>query len=327
MDIDLSVNLAGVELKSPIVVSAGVINEDYILKALKTDVGAVILGSYALSPKSTHPPPFIIKLGYGFVNAYGIRKSISEIRGFMLKVIDVAERNDVKVFCSVIEDNVERTSLIAKEAEELGCRVIELNLSAPIIPNLLTMGLNLDVAKTLVMGVSKCIKVPLSVKLSPLIQDIGYVGKELLKSGASILHLINALSPAMVIDIEAGKPMLKTKDGLGAFTGPSIKPIALAKVYLTAKELPEAPIIGTGGVTSWRDAIEMIMVGASAVGIHSALYLKGVEVINEIVNGIKNYLRRKGIERLNELRGLVLKNIQGTPREVNLLKPTVHKHR
>lgn len=307
MDYDLSVMLTNLKLKSPIIISAGIIDENVIVKSLEENVGGVILGSYALTPKSFHPPPFIIKLKHGFVNAYGIRKSIDDVSGFILNIIDKAERNDVKVFCSVIEENIDGIILASKKVERLGCKVVELNLSAPVIPGLLSMGLNLKLAKEIVHEVSKNIKVPLSVKLSPLIQDIGFTGKELCQSGANILHLINALSPALVIDIDTGKPILKTKDGLGALTGPSIKPIALAKIYLTAKTVPNAAIIGTGGVCSWKDAIEMIMVGASAVGIHSVLYLKGVKAISEIVEGIKKYMRSKGIKSLSEIKGITLK--------------------
>jgi dihydroorotate dehydrogenase (NAD+) catalytic subunit len=309
MDLDVSTSLSGIKLKSPIVVAGGVMSEELLLRTLETNVGAVTVGSYALTPKSYHPRPFMIKVPYGYVNAYGIRKSIKDAEDFVLKIVDNAERNDVKVICSFIEEEINDICYGVKQLQNLGCSIIELNLSAPIIPGLLVKGLNVELVKEIINKVKGSINIPLSLKLSPLIQDIATVGKELASSGADILHLINALSPAVAIDLRSGAPILRTRMGLGALTGPAIKPIALAKVLILSNSV-EVPIIGTGGITSWEDAVEMIMVGASAIGIHSALYLKGIKVINEITDGIKSYMSKYGYSSIKELRGLTLRYIK-----------------
>jgi len=103
--------------------------------------------------------------------------------------------------------------------------------------------------------------------------------------------------------------LVKRKIGLGALSGPVIKPIALADVLLASRALPKASIIGTGGVYSWKDAIDFIMAGASAVGLHSALYSKGIKVLDEIAEGIRRYMERRGYSELRELKGLAHKYI------------------
>lgn len=307
MDVDLSVILGSVKFKNPLIISGGVINDTLLLKAMEYDVGGVTIGSIALKPKSTHPPPFIVKVPYGFVNAYGIRRGLSDYEDILAKVIDKAESTNTKVICSCIEENLDEIVYLAKELESRGCSVIELNLSAPIIKKIFDVGLRGEVMAKIVREVSRNISRPLSVKLSPLILDIADIANRLHSSGARIIHLINALSPALVIDLETGKPLLKTKNGLGALSGPAIKPIALAKVMLVAKSNPHIPIIGTGGVSSWSDAIEMILAGASAVGIHSALYIHSVKIVNEIITGMKQYLIKKGLPKITDIRGLTIK--------------------
>lgn len=116
--------------------------------------------------------------------------------------------------------------------------------------------------------------------------------------GADILHLTNALGPALALDIDTGRPILKTESGCGALSGPAIKPIALATVFLASRAMLGKPIIGTGGIYSWRDAVEFIMAGATAVGLHSALYAKGIRVLNEILEGIREFMCRFGYSRL-----------------------------
>ena len=309
MDVDLSVTLDGVELKNPIIISGGVINDTLLLKAMEYGVGGVTIGSIALKPKSTHPPPFIVKVHYGFVNAYGIRRGLSDYEDILAKVIDKAESTNTKVICSCVEENLDDIVYLAKELESRGCSIIELNLSAPIIKKIFDVGLKSDVMAEIVREVSRNINRPLSVKLSPLILDIADTANRLHSSGARIIHLINALNPALAIDLETGKPLLKTRNGLGALSGPAIKPIALAKVMLVAKSNPHIPIIGTGGVSSWSDAIEMILAGASAVGIHSALYIHGVKIVSEIITGMKQYLIKKGITKITDIRGLTIRYV------------------
>ncbi len=308
MDIDLSVELSGVRFKNPLIISGGVPSWNILIKAIEQDVGGVVFGSIGLRPLSSHPPPFIIRLPYGFVNAYGVRHGLSSVEEELLRIIDLAERFDSRVICSCVEERVEDMMELAHRLEGLGCSIIELNLSAPVIREVLEKGLNIEVLEKITRGVSQEIHVPLSVKLSPLILDPASFTRRLYKSGARIIHLSNALSPALVLDIKTGKPVLKTSNGLGALSGPAIKPVALAKVYLAAKENPSIPIIGTGGVSVWKDLVEMILAGAWAVGIHSTIYIHGIKIIRGLLKGLTKYLVEKGYSNVNQIRGLSYKN-------------------
>ncbi len=307
MDIDLRVDLAGVHLKNPLIVSGGVPSWSILRKAIEEGAGGVVFGSIGLRALSHHPPPFIVRVPYGFVNAYGIRHGLEDAEEELSKIIDLAEKFDARVICSCVEERVEDMAFLARELEERGCSIIELNLSAPVIRDVLEKGLNINVLSNIVSRVSKNINIPLSVKLSPLIIEVELFARRLHENGANIIHLINALSPALVLDFNTGKPLLRTNNGLGALSGPAIKPIALAKVYLVAKNNPQIPIIGTGGVTTWRDIVEMIMVGARAVGLHSALYIHGVGMVKKLLKGLQEYMQNKGIKNINDIRGVSYK--------------------
>lgn len=299
--VDLSVELTGFHIKSPLIVAGGIANESLVLEAMNHDVGGVVVGTYALTPKSRHPPPLITKVECGYVNAYGVRRTLKEAESFILRVIERAERDGILVIGSVIEDDVGRIVEAARIMHELGVSVIELNLSAPV----LKMPKGLDVGG-LIRGIKSEVGSKISVKLPPL------TSQETIKKflGADIFHLTNALGPALVLDIKTGRPILKTESGCGALSGPAIKPIALATVFLASKAVPDKPIIGTGGIYSWKDAAEFIMAGATAVGLHSALYAKGIGVLDEILEGIESFMRDRGYSKLEEFRGLALRAIR-----------------
>ena len=308
MSVDLSVELSGVRFKNPLIISGGVPSWNILIKAIEQDVGGIVFGSIGLRPLSSHPPPFIIRLPYGFVNAYGVRHGLSSVEGELLRIIDLAERFNSRVICSCVEERIEDMIELARRLEDMGCSIVELNLSAPVIREVLEKGLSVEVLEEITRRVSREIHVPLSVKLSPLILDPALFTRRLYESGARIIHLSNALSPALVLDYRTGRPVLKTSNGLGALSGPAIKPIALAKVYLAAKDNPSIPIIGTGGVSTWKDLVEMILTGAWAVGIHSTIYLHGIKIVKELLKGLTKYLIEKGYSNVNQIRGLSYEN-------------------
>lgn len=117
--VDLSVELAGFRIRSPLIIAGGIINEDLIFKAMDQDIGGVTVGTYALTKKSRHPPPFILKLECGYLNAYGVRRTIREAEDFILKVVERAERDDILVIGSVVEDDVAGILEVARKYLEV----------------------------------------------------------------------------------------------------------------------------------------------------------------------------------------------------------------
>jgi dihydroorotate dehydrogenase (NAD+) catalytic subunit len=155
----------------------------------------------------------------------------------------------------------------------------------------------------IVKDVKKAVKVPVIVKLTPNVTSIAEIAKAAEKAGADAITAINTVK-AMSIETETGRPLLANK--FGGLSGPAIKPIAVRCVYDVYRSV-DVPVIGCGGVSSWQDAIEFMLAGASAVQIGTAIAFKGPEVFSSVTKGIDAYLRRKGYKNVKELVGLAHK--------------------
>jgi dihydroorotate dehydrogenase (NAD+) catalytic subunit len=144
---------------------------------------------------------------------------------------------------------------------------------------------------------------PVIIKLSPNVENISAIAREVANAGADAICAINSLGPGMVVDIDTGRPVLSNRTG--GVSGPAIRPIAVRCVYDICKALrgTNVQVIGTGGVTDARDAIEMILVGATCVGIGSAVYHHGYGVFQDVCAGIEEYMRRHGYGSIEEFRG------------------------
>ena len=146
-------------------------------------------------------------------------------------------------------------------------------------------------------------KIPISVKLSPNVHDIKEIAHAAEKAGANAITAINTAS-GMVIDIEARKPILANR--IGGISGPALKPIAVRCVY-EVYETVKIPIIGTGGVTYGKDAIEMVMAGATAIGIGTGIYYRGIGVFKKVCDEMEIWMKKNKIKNLNEIRGVAHK--------------------
>ncbi len=144
--------------------------------------------------------------------------------------------------------------------------------------------------------------IPISVKLAPNVPNLAHIAGAVIEAGADALTAINTM-PGLVIDADAGRPVLSNHTG--GISGPALKPIALRCVYELAQKV-QVPIIGTGGVTTGRDAAEMLMAGATAVGVGTAIRYRGVEALGEIARELEIFMAAQGYASLAELRGLAL---------------------
>jgi len=155
----------------------------------------------------------------------------------------------------------------------------------------------------IVKEVKKRVNIPVIVKLTPNVANIDEIAKAAEKAGADAITAINTVK-AMNIEIETGRPLLANK--FGGLSGPAIKPIAVRCVYDVYRSV-DVPIIGCGGISSWQDAVEFMLAGASAVQIGTAVAFKGVGVFSSVAKGIEAYLKRKGFKNVKELVGLAHK--------------------
>eukprot|EP01105_Mastigella_eilhardi_P006820 TRINITY_DN18339_c0_g1_i1.p2 TRINITY_DN18339_c0_g1~~TRINITY_DN18339_c0_g1_i1.p2 ORF type:complete len:374 (-),score=102.06 TRINITY_DN18339_c0_g1_i1:61-1182(-) len=159
-------------------------------------------------------------------------------------------------------------------------------------------------------------KKPIFAKLSPHGYDMLELAKTLRAEGVDGFVVMNSLGPCLAIDVETEKPLLGGEGGKGWLSGQAIRPIALYWVSVLARNFPDVPIIGVGGVATWHDAAEYFLAGASAVEVCTAAIYQGPKVFNEISTGLAQYMQRKGIKSLAELRGRGLKNL---PAKSNLV--------
>ncbi len=294
----LEVNLTGLKLKSPIILASGILGVSYssMKRVIDAGAGAVTTKSIGPTPRKGYRNPSIIEIYPGtFMNAVGLGNP--GIDDFVSEIKEIKEHN-IPLIVSVFGDTNESYLNVATKAEQAGADAIEINISCPHA-KVSSIGIDRDLTYSVVKTLKAKLKIPLFVKLNPNITDLGEIALAAQKGGADGVVAINTLS-AMVIDINTKRPILA--HGSGGLSGKAIHPIAVKKVY-DLYQLLKIPIIGCGGISTWKEVVEFILVGASAVQIGTALY-KGVEIITEINNSLINFLEINGYKSITELIGL-----------------------
>ena len=293
---NLEVNLAGISLKNPIILESGCFGygEEYQDLINIDDVGAVVTKTITLKPKVGNPPPRLVETASGLLNSIGLANVGIEL--FLKEKLPYLEKFSTPIIVSIAgETRQEYLQLIQRlNGEQIAG--IELNISCPNIGKELTVAQDENETFSLVKAAKKQTKVPLLVKLSPNVTDITRIAKSAERAGADILSLVNTFS-AMALDVETRIP--KLGGILGGLSGPAIKPIALRMLWQVRKATP-LPLVGMGGITNSRDALEFIIAGANAIGLGTAIFINPQAYL-EIVDGLENYLSRKGIDDINEL--------------------------
>jgi dihydroorotate dehydrogenase (NAD+) catalytic subunit len=207
----------------------------------------------------------------------------------------------VPIIVSVFGYSAEEYAKVATKAAEVGADAIELNVSCPHVKQTgAEIGQNSKLLTEVVQGVKAAISKPLIVKLSPNVSDITVLANAAIEAGADALTVVNTLK-AIAIDSETMRPILSNVKG--GLSGAAVKPVALRCVYDIHEAYSDVPIIGCGGISDWRDAIEFFLAGASAVQVGSAVAVD-IEVFQSINKGIETYLRRKQIGSVKEIVGL-----------------------
>jgi dihydroorotate dehydrogenase (NAD+) catalytic subunit len=297
----LRVNLAGLSLENPTMLASGILG--YSAETLKSvaegGAGAVVTKSVGLKPRSGYANPTVVQVECGLINAVGLPNP--GIEEFVKDIREAKAVLKAPLIASVYGFSAEEYALVAEKAVKAGADAVELNVSCPHVRETgAEIGQNPKVLAEVVEKVKRSIDKPVFVKLSPNVTDIVEVAEAADKAGADAITAINTVR-AMAIDLETARPILSNKRG--GLSGPTIKPIAVRCVYDIYERIKK-PIIGCGGITSWRDAVEFMLAGASAVQIGTAIALKGSSVFRLVVRGINAYLKRKGFRSVNEIVGL-----------------------
>jgi dihydroorotate dehydrogenase (NAD+) catalytic subunit len=264
--------------------------------------GAVVTKSVGLKRRRGYANPTVVQANCGLINAMGlpnpgIGEFVGEIRG--------AKKLGVPLIVSVYGFFAEEYAKVAQKAVGAGADAIELNVSCPHVKETGSeIGESVEVLGDVVRKVRKVVDKPLFVKLSPNVTDIVEIARVAVKNGADVITAVNTVR-ALAIDTETAMPILSNKRG--GLSGSAIKPVALRCVYDLYEQIKN-PIVGCGGVSNWRDTVEFLLAGASAVQIGTAIALKGPNVFRAITRGVNAYLKRKGFDEVEEIIGLSHRN-------------------
>ena len=297
----LEVNLCGIKMRNPTVLASGVmgLSKGTLKRVADEGAGAVTIKSISPKPREGHPNPTIIGFEAGLMNAVGY--SNAGIEQAKVEFTDLKQVG-VPVIGSALGKNADEFAQVVAEMDKMEFDAIELPLSCPHTPGYGTMAGHgsCEAVGEIVSAARKETKKPLFAKISPLVGEITEVAKEAEKAGADAITAVNSLGPGMIIDINTAKPIMGFK--IGGICGPAIRPVAVKCVY-DIYESVKIPVIGTGGVTTGRDAIEMILAGATAVGIGSAIYYRELDVFRKICFEMEWWMKKMGYKNLKELRG------------------------
>lgn len=262
------------------------------------DIGGIIVKGTTLLPREGNPYPRMAETPMGMLNAVGLQnKGVHYFADHIYPQIkDIKTNMIVNVSGSQVEDYAETASII-NELEHIPA--IELNISCPNVKQGgMAFGVSAHGAAEVVSAVRKVYKKTLIVKLSPNVTDIAEIARAVEGAGADSVSLINTLL-GMAIDAEKRKPILSTVTG--GMSGAAVKPIALRMVWQVAKAV-KIPVVGLGGIMNWRDAVEFLLAGASAVQIGTANFIDPAVTV-KVVAGINDYLERHGYASVEDIVG------------------------
>ena len=296
------VNLAGVELKNPVMVASGTFGSgaEYSEFVDLNRLGAVVTKGVASVPWPGNPAPRIAETARGMLNAIGLQNPGIDL--FSKRDLPFLEKYDTKVIVNVCGHSTEEyLDVVERLADEPRVDMLEINISCPNVKEGgIAFGQDPKAVEAITKAVKARAKQPIIMKLSPNVTDITVMAKAAEAGGADCLSLINTLT-GMKIDIERQTFAIANKTG--GLSGPAVKPVAVRMVYQVANAV-KIPIIGMGGICTAEDAMEFILAGATAVSIGTANFANPYTTV-EVIDGIEAYMRRHGVEDINELIGLV----------------------
>ena len=300
-DVDsLKVELAGLHLRNPTVLASGIlgISADSLREVARSGAGAVTTKSVGLEPREGYTNPTVIQVEGGLLNALGLPNP--GIKKFSEEIRDLANL-EVPLIVSVYGYSAKECGKVAKIAADSGADAVELNLSCPHAKGVgAEIGQDPQKIGEVVKEVKANVKVPVFAKLTSSVADITEIARAAASAGADAVTAINTVR-AMAIDVETAQPILSNKTG--GLSGGAIKPIAVRCVY-EIFEAVDVPVVGCGGVRTWRDAVEFMLAGASAVQIGSAIAYEDLAVFKSVSTGVAEYIKEKGFGSVKEIVGL-----------------------
>lgn len=299
--VSTKVNLAGVELKNPVMTASGTFGsgKEYSEFVDLNRLGAVVTKGVANIPWPGNPTPRIAETYGGMLNAIGLQNPGIDV--FVKRDIPFLRQYDTKIIVNVCGKSTDDYCEVVERLNDEPVDMLEINISCPNVKEGgIAFGQDAKAVEAITAELKKRAKKPIIMKLSPNVTNIVEMAKAAEAGGADVLSLINTLT-GMKIDINRKTFALANKTG--GLSGPAIKPVAVRMVYQVANAV-KLPIIGMGGIMTAEDAMEFILAGATAVSVGTANFSNPYATV-EIAEGIEKYLQAQGFKDINECIGLV----------------------
>lgn len=298
---DLSVNLAGIAFQNPVITASGTFgfgreySEFYLLK----EIGGLSCKGITLKPRMGNPPPRIAETPSGILNAVGLQNP--GVDHFIEQDLPWLKEQGTVVIANIAGNTPEEYAQMAEKLSDSTVDMIEMNISCPNVKHGgVQFGTSCQSVGAITKEVRAHCKKPLMVKLSPNVSDIAQIAKAAESQGADALSLINTLT-GMRVDINTRRPIIR--NNTGGLSGPAVFPVAVRMVWQAAGAV-KIPVVGMGGISTWQDAVEMIMAGASAIQVGTALFSDPYAPL-KIKEGLNHYLDQKGIASVSQLTGTI----------------------
>lgn len=304
-EVDLSVDLCGCRLPNPTVLASGILGLSHpvLARVARSGAGAVTTKSCSLKPRPGYPNPTILDWGPGLINAVGLSNPGVEV---MVEEIQAAKAvlapMGIPVIVSIFADTIYDFGTVTRYIGEAEPNILEVNVSCPNLDDRYQQMFAADpyVSAQVTRRVKRYTDAPVLVKLSPNVTDIVEIAEAVVEAGADGITAINSVGPGLILDVETRRPVLA--HGTGGLSGPAIRPVAVRCVRDICRAV-DVPVVATGGVTTGRDVVEMLLVGASAVSIGSAVRFRGMDVFRKICEELKAYMQLHDHDSLESLRG------------------------
>lgn len=297
---DLSIEIAGIKLKNPVMVASGTFGygREYAGLVDLNSLGAIMVKGLLMEPWGGNFTPRMIEVRGGLINAIGLQNPGVEY--FIKEELPFLRQYDVPVIVNVWGRNIEEYAAVCERLDgEPGVTALELNVSCPNVKHGgLAFGADPEMLATVIKAARKATKLPLVPKLAPQLFSIAEFARVAEANGADALSLTNTL-PATVIDVERRRFVLANK--CGGLSGPAIHPVAVKLVWDVARSV-KIPVIGMGGIETADDALEFMLAGASAVAVGTANFTDP-QTAAMVIEGIEAYMQRHKMQRLNDLIG------------------------
>ena len=298
---DMSVNIAGVRLKNPVMTASGTFGSgmEYSEFVDISKLGAIVTKGVSLTPWSGNPTPRIAETYGGMLNAIGLQNP--GIDTFIERDLEFLKGYDTKVIVNVCGKSIEEYVGVVERLADTNADMLEINVSCPNVKEgAIAFGQDPKALEKITKEIVKKAKQPVIMKLSPNVTDIALMAKVCEDCGADAVSMINTIT-GMKIDVNRRTFVLANHTG--GLSGPAIRPVAVRMVYQAAHAV-KIPIIGMGGITSAEDALEFIMAGAAAVAVGAANFTDPFAT-QKVISGIEEYMDNNGIDNISELVGCV----------------------